>query len=237
MSARSGRNAGRRTAKRRGIALHLTDPDVRLVLGLAGLAASGLPVHDHGLGPREETVFRAVNDLPDGLYRPTWLVMQSGNLLAVPLAATLAYVSGRRALARRLAIGGVTSWALAKVIKRIYRRPRPGSLVAGARCRGAEASGLGYVSGHAGVAVTLAAAAFQDLGPAGRVATLAVVPTVGLCRIYVGAHLPLDVLGGAAMGLAVDGVVAHALRPPRRGGTTPAPGTSARSGLRRAGRP
>jgi membrane-associated phospholipid phosphatase len=27
---------------------------------------------------------------------------------------------------------------------------------------------------------------------------------VGLARIYVGAHLPLDVAGGAALGLAID---------------------------------
>jgi undecaprenyl-diphosphatase len=36
---------------------------------------------------------------------------------------------------------------------------------------------------------------------------LVAVPGVGLCRIYVGAHLPLDVVGGAAMGLAVDAAV------------------------------
>jgi undecaprenyl-diphosphatase len=30
---------------------------------------------------------------------------------------------------------------------------------------------------------------------------------VALARVYVGAHLPLDVLGGAALGLAVAGAV------------------------------
>ena len=37
------------------------------------------------------------------------------------------------------------------------------------------------------------------------------VPTVGVCRIDTGAHLPLDVVGGAAMGVAVDGVAARLL--------------------------
>jgi undecaprenyl-diphosphatase len=40
---------------------------------------------------------------------------------------------------------------------------------------------------------------------------LAAAPTIGLCRIYVGAHLPLDVAGGAAMGLAVEALVERLL--------------------------
>jgi undecaprenyl-diphosphatase len=67
------------------------------------------------------------------------------------------------------------------------------------------------VSGHAGVALALGTAAYPELGRTGRLATLVAVPTVGLCRIYVGAHLPLDVIGGAAMGLAVDAAVDRAL--------------------------
>ena len=42
------------------------------------------------------------------------------------------------------------------------------------------------------------------LGPAGRALALSVIPLVGLTRVYVGAHLPLDVAGGAALGLAVE---------------------------------
>ncbi|MDQ4069415.1 MAG: hypothetical protein M3203_08095 [Actinomycetota bacterium] len=35
-------------------------------------------------------------------------------------------------------------------------------------------------------------------------AVLTAVLVVGLGRIYVGAHLPLDVVGGAALGLVVE---------------------------------
>lgn len=188
-----------------------SDPEVRVVLGAAGLVLSGLPVHDGTIGPREERIFRAVNSLPDALYPPGWVVMQAGNVAAGPVAGLVAWASGRPALARRMVLAGFGAWALSKAIKRVYRRERPASLVLGARGRGAEASGLGYVSGHAGVAVALGVAAYPELGPCGRAAVLVAVPTVGLCRLYVGAHLPLDVLGGAAMGLAVDGVVDGAL--------------------------
>jgi hypothetical protein len=33
------------------------------------------------------------------------------------------------------------------------------------------------------------------------------IPVVGLTRVYVGAHLPLDIAGGAALGLAVEALV------------------------------
>ena len=176
----------------------------RIALGVLGLILSGVPVRNGSVGPRETAVFRSINRLPDQLYSPIWPIMQLGNFAAGPIAALFAWVTGRPALARRLLVNGVSAWAAAKAVKRVYRRPRPSLLVTGTKCRGAEATGLGYVSGHAGVVVALAAAAYPELGRAGRVATLFAVPAVGLGRIYVGAHLPLDVLGGATMGLAIE---------------------------------
>jgi hypothetical protein len=78
-------------------------------------------------------------------------------------------VAGRdRELAGRLLAGGTSAWALSKVAKRMVQRSRPASLLAGTRRRGREAAGLGYLSGHAGVAVTLGAAAFPRLRPGGH---------------------------------------------------------------------
>jgi undecaprenyl-diphosphatase len=130
--------------------------------------------------------------------------MQLGALGASPAAAGAALLAGDRELAGRLLAGGTSAWALSKVVKRLVRRPRPAGLLAGTRCRGREPTGLGYLSGHAGVAVALGAAAFPRLGRGGRALTLAAVPVVGLTRIYVGAHLPLDVAGGAALGVVID---------------------------------
>lgn len=192
-------------------ARRVTDPDLRMWAGFAGLLLSGLAVEGRQIGRRETALFRAVNDLPDWLFVPAWPVMQGGTLGAAPVSAALAWGSGRSGLALRMLLGGTASWALAKVIKGIYRRPRPSALVDGTRCRGPEQSGLGYVSGHAAVATALAAAALGELGPRGRATVLAAAPTIGLSRIYVGAHLPLDVAGGAAMGLAVEALVEHIL--------------------------
>ena len=73
--------------------------------------------------------------------------------------------------------------------------------------RHSPSGGLGFVSGHAAVAAFLATMAWPYLGRAARWVVGAAAVLVCLARVYVGAHLPLDVLGGAALGLAVAGAV------------------------------
>ena len=190
--------------RKRSLAGVLADPRVRLGAGTAALLATAMAVRRDRVGPCETAAFRAVNGLPSSLYPPAWAIMQLGALGAAPAAAGAAWLAGDRELAGRLLAGGTSAWALSKVAKRMVRRPRPAILLPGTRCRGPEAAGLGYLSGHAGVAVALGAAALPRLGTAGRALTLSAVPVVGLTRIYVGAHLPLDVAGGMALGLAIE---------------------------------
>lgn len=204
------------THKRSGMDL-LADPLVRLGLGTAATLVTALSARRNRVGYCEAKAFRSVNGLPDSLYIPAWVIMQLGALGAAPAAAAAALLAHDRELAGRLLAAGTGTWALSKLVKQMVRRPRPATLVSGTRIRGRDASGLGYPSGHAGVAVALGAAVFPRLSPSGRAAVVAVVPIVGLSRIYVGAHLPLDTAGGAALGLAVNAAVAFARIPVAHG--------------------
>jgi glycosyltransferase 2 family protein len=194
----------------------LADPRVRFGAGTAALLVTAVAVRRDRVGRSEAAAFRAVTSLPGWLYPPAWVVMQLGTLGAVPAAAGVAWLAGDRELAGRLLASGAGTWALSKVFKQVVRRPRPEALLPGTRVRGPEAAGLGYLSGHAGVAVALGAAAFPRLGKAGRAITLSAAPLVGLTRIYVGAHLPLDVAGGAALGFAIEAALAPGRRPAAR---------------------
>ena len=185
----------------------LADPCARLGAGAAALLVTAMVARRNRVSPGEATVFRAVNGLPDSLYLPAWVIMQLGTLGAAPTAAAAVWLAGDKELAGRLLASGAGTWALSKLVKQMVRRPRPAALLPGTRGRGRDAAGLGYLSGHAGVAVALGAAALPHLGPSGRAIALAVIPVVGLTRVYVGAHLPLDIAGGAALGLAVEAAV------------------------------
>jgi undecaprenyl-diphosphatase len=188
----------------------LADPQVRLGAGAAALLITAVAAHRDRVSRCEAAAFRAVNGLPASLYPPAWAVMQFGTLGAAPAAAGVAWLTGDHELAGRLLAGGTVTWALSKVFKQIVHRPRPAALIPGTRVRGREAAGLGYLSGHAGVAITLGAAAFPRLGKVGRAVTLSAASLVGLTRIYVGAHLPLDVAGGVALGFVVEAALLRA---------------------------
>lgn len=180
-----------------------------MAVGVGGLVLATLPVRRDRVGRIEAAVFSSLNSLPDGLHGPALVVMQLGTLGAGPAAGAVAWFAGERRVAIRLAAAGPVTWALSKVVKAAVRRDRPANLLPGVVVRGQAARGLGYLSGHAGVATAMAATLVARSGLRRSAPALVAASTVGLTRIYVGAHSPLDVAGGAALGLVVEGGVAH----------------------------
>lgn len=180
---------------------------MRLASGLVVLLVSGGLAAPGRVGPLEDAIFRSVNRLPHVLYGPLWLVMQTGQLLAIPGSAVAALYWRRERLALDLALSGSSTYMLAIVVKTMVKRGRPGVLLGSVSLRGAHARDHGFVSGHAADAVALAAAATPYLGRRGRLIVWAIPALVGGARIYVGAHLPLDVAGGAGLGYACSAAV------------------------------
>jgi glycosyltransferase 2 family protein len=180
-----------------------------LAVGTALVAASLVEVRRPGIRPWEQTAFRLANGAPERWRVPVRIVMQAGTFGTVPASAAVAALAGRRRLALRLLAGGVIAWFGAKAIKPVGSRQRPKHVVEWVRIREGIAGDLGWVSGHSAVATTLALTAADDL-PGWALPLLAgVVATTGFGRMYVGAHLPHDVIWGIGLG-----VVVFALLPP-----------------------
>lgn len=151
----------------------------------------------------EARVFAVVNDLPDHLWPVVWLPMQAGSFAGsiVVCAALATRARDRRRALIALAATQDAYWA-AKGVKKLVARGRPASLVAGAQER-EQTRGLGYPSGHTAVAFALATAIAPSLPRSTRNSVFAAAAFVGVARLYAGAHLPLDVVGGAAMGTLI----------------------------------
>jgi membrane-associated phospholipid phosphatase len=203
----------------------------RLVAGLAILLACTATVRPHEVGVLEEDLFRLVNDLPDALYPGFWVVMQAGNVLAVGVASVVVAATRRFWLAANLAITGIGVWLAARWIKYQVGRERPADLLDGVNLRGPHDNGLGFVSGHAAVAVAIATMIIPYLDRRVRWVAWLVAALVGVSRLYVGAHLPFDVIGGAALGWAAGSLVHLLLGAP---GGRPSPERAAKA-LRQQG--
>ncbi|MGX5654778.1 phosphatase PAP2 family protein, partial [Geodermatophilus nigrescens] len=180
---------------------------VRMALGLLVLGAGVLVAQRGRLSLVERDVFRLLNDLPAGVLPAVWVVMQLGNVLAVPALALAAVLLRRFRAARDLLVSGLAAYLAADLVKSLVGRERPAGLPVGAVLHEGTVGGLGFVSGHSAVAAALATAAAPYLTRRGRRIAWALAWSVALARVYVGAHLPLDVVGGVVLGWAIGSLV------------------------------
>jgi undecaprenyl-diphosphatase len=154
----------------------------------------------------ETAVIQAVNDLPTALGWPLRVVMELGTLrMAVAVTAVVAGCTWRShgpgPTVATLA-AAVAAYRLDNVMKGIIERPRPPGLVDDLHVR-EHIGGFGFPSGHTTMAFALAAALHPILPNRWRGVAWALAACVGLARMHVGVHWPADVVGGAALGIAV----------------------------------
>ena len=175
--------------------------------GLLVLVVTGLVARNGRVGPAERRVFEAVNGLPDWLYRPLGIFQQFGNLVVALLVVLVVAAVLRR---WELTVAGVVAilakLSLERVVKSVVERRRPGTTVPDAILRGdVSAGGLSFVSGHATITVAMATALTAVVPRRWLIPIWLVVALNGFTRIYVGAHNPLDIVGGTGLGLVIGG--------------------------------
>ena len=187
-------------------------------IAVLALFESARRARTHEVGAAEERAFRIFHDGPDEIHGPVWAVMQSGSLAAVYVVAGDLLRRGRPRHAALAVITGTAVWGGVKSVKPHIGRGRPERHLDQVSVRGQAQTGLGYPSGHAAVSLTLALIATRDSAPGTRAAAIVVAAVTGGARMYVGAHLPLDVVGGFAIG-ALCGRIANTVG--KRSGLVP----------------
>ena len=110
-------------------------------------------------------------------------------------------------LGARLAAGTLLGTLFSQTLKRSLHRPRPTSAIVGFEALAENPDRFSFPSGHTtaafAAAVALAGAPF-GIGPAVLLAALG----IGMSRVYLGAHYPLDVAAGVVLG-TVAGALAR----------------------------
>ena len=198
---------------------------VALVVAAAVVAVAALIMGSVDRVPDEEReVFHAINELPGWIRTPIEPVMQLGWFGSVLIAAVVCLLVGfvsrhpRRGAAAAMAVGlaGTGAYLVARLAKHLVNRGRPGSMLEEVRIRGAAASGLGFPSGHAAVSTAIVLVVLPYLIWRWRWVILALPLIVAFARVYVGAHLPLDVVAGLGIGAACASLVNLAIGVPPR---------------------
>jgi membrane-associated phospholipid phosphatase len=145
---------------------------------------------------------------PRWLDRIVWVATQVGNMLTAFFLAGLFFILNYRSLSVEVIFGTLTLWLQVEIIKVLADRARPFLALQGTRIIGWKEHGRSFPSGHTAQTfflMTLLSHYFQiDL--VGTVALYAVALLVGFTRIYVGAHYPRDVIGGAVLGSVWGGL-------------------------------
>jgi undecaprenyl-diphosphatase len=92
---------------------------------------------------------------------------------------------------------------VAQVIKHLADQPRPLAVIPGLDTHGYPSSphGNAYPSAHTALVVAAVSALWPWMRWPHRIIGLLFAVLVGCNRVYIGAHWPIDVLGGAAIGL------------------------------------
>ncbi len=177
------------------------------LLGLLLFLLSALGAHHGRLQPWENRIFYDIFDWPNNLRLPFLIMTQWGSALSVAAATLISYAKGYPRLAWRLLLSGTSAYILVTVAKNLIDRPRPYVLLSGIHERELLVSGKGFPSGHTAVATALALTLMPHLPKKWRWLCLVWILMVGLSRLYLGVHAPLDIIGGFGIGLMVAGAL------------------------------
>jgi undecaprenyl-diphosphatase len=175
----------------------------QVVLASLLFLAAAIPASSHNISNFEERIFRLIYDLPTWANSIFYLLTQAGSagaLIAVGLGFLLRKM---HFFALRIYLNGAAAYLLVTALKYLIARPRPNMLLQYVVQRDELAAGYGFPSGHTAVSTAMALTIWPLLPKPLRPLILIWPLLVGLSRIDLGVHAPLDVVGGFAIGWAV----------------------------------
>lgn len=156
----------------------------------------------------ERPIFHFLNSAPAWFGSIAVVITQGGAFLSLPLWVALAWYLVNKRAAGVLVASSALAYFAAKYIKVWVHRGRPADLLDTVNIVSTNHfSGFGFPSGHSTFVAACVASLYFQVVPKYRRWLLGAAVAVGISRIVLGAHFPLDVVGGWALGTAVASLV------------------------------
>lgn len=121
---------------------------------------------------------------------------------AALVVVSLLFARTRRA-AYRIAVLAVATNVLVYLVEHIVGRLRPAELLLNDTVQRAVQDGYGYPSSHTATITIILLVLWPKLSPTYRFGSIVLIALVGWSRIFLGVHLPLDIVGGFACATTV----------------------------------
>jgi undecaprenyl-diphosphatase len=154
----------------------------------------------------EYSWFMIVNGWSESWYRPMLAVTALGSVWMAAATIVVAFFAQFYRLAWRLALSILTGAAIVFVAKHVVGRARPEGLFGGLHERVVEL-GMGFPSWHATAITVIMLTLLPYLRGMWRLTVPLLIVVVSVSRLYLGVHLPLDIIGGVALGIAIVALI------------------------------
>ncbi len=173
------------------------------VVSASVLAWSTLVASSRSFGELEVSVFNVINNWPDYWRIPFLIITYSGTVYMMAALTLFTIWRGYPRLGLRIFCGSVSAFMLTQILKLLVERPRPYDALTNVTVREKLSAGFGFPSTHTAMATVMALLLVIYLPQKWRWLAVAWIVLVGLSRIYLGVHAPLDVVGGFSAGILV----------------------------------
>lgn len=188
---------------------HVVTSNKRAIIGLISGIVLFIPAlivaHSHQLIGVNASIFHSINNvsLPSGFITVAKILTEGlGAGYAIAACVLIPLLFKRLRLGWRFFFVSGGSTVVFYVIKKIIDEPRPLAMLHGHLQQYVTETGPGFPSGHETVATVLALTLWLILPSKWRWLLVFWIIVVGLSRIYLGVHTPVDIIGGFAVGLA-----------------------------------
>ncbi|HYF96807.1 MAG TPA: phosphatase PAP2 family protein [Patescibacteria group bacterium] len=185
------------------------DPTIQLFLALGLFAITVIASRGVDMAGWEITLFQSIYNLPDFLHPVFLIITQMGSIYMLGLLLILYLIKKHHHIVLRLLLTGTLAYLVTGVAKDLWGRARPNEILIDVVNLDYVVRGPGFPSGHTALATALALTLMHYLPKKYHWIVPAWIVGVGLSRMYLGIHAPLDILGGFAIGWASYALFRH----------------------------